>query len=125
MNVLITLPNDLIQAIQDGRKIYEMRKNCPKRINVGEEGFYVVEKGTESVKLWCQIDCVESLEMTEEIAEKIQDDVCRPVDFILSYAPVGTKVYLWGIGKVVQLNNLRRSMFNSKTNPQSFVYVLC
>jgi hypothetical protein len=44
MNILITLPKNLLAKILSGEKRYEMRKSLPKNMKVGEDGFFVVEK---------------------------------------------------------------------------------
>lgn len=58
MNILITLPKDLIAKIVSGEKRYEMRKCLPKHMKIKEDGFFVVEKGTDEVRCWCRIDDV-------------------------------------------------------------------
>ena len=44
MNILITLPKDLLEKIISGEKEFEMRKCLPKHMKIGEDGFFVVEK---------------------------------------------------------------------------------
>ena len=56
MNILITLPKDLIEKIISGEKVYEMRKCLPKNMTIGVDGFFVVEKGTSDVRCWCRVD---------------------------------------------------------------------
>ena len=56
MNILITLPKHLIDKIISGEKKFEMRKCLPKNMRLGEDGFFVVEKGTNEVRCWCRVD---------------------------------------------------------------------
>lgn len=56
MNILITLPKHLIDKILSGEKEFEMRKCLPKKMKIGEDGFFVVEKGTDNVRCWCRVD---------------------------------------------------------------------
>ena len=43
-------------------------------------------------------------------------------EFVLNYAPIGTKVYMWEVSKVIKLQDLcRNSLFVDK-NPQQFAY---
>lgn len=56
MNILITLPEHLIDSIIRGEKLYEMRKSLPKFMKIGEDGFFAVEKGTNNVRCWCRVD---------------------------------------------------------------------
>ena len=59
MNILITLPKNLLEDILNGKKKYEMRKCFPKQMRIGKDGFFVVEKGTDNVRCWCRVDEVE------------------------------------------------------------------
>lgn len=122
MNVLITLPKKLIDRIVSGDKLIEMRKVFPRHMKVGEDGFFVVEKGTKNVVCWCRVDYVENVIMTERIAEKYWRYLCVSHEFIINYAPLGTKVFLWKIGKVIRLNDLSRESLYVDRNPQSFAY---
>ena len=122
MNVLITLPKKLLESILSGDKTFEMRKSKPKMMKVGEDGFFIVEKGTDEVRCWCRVDEVREMVMTEEIAVCYSKCLCVTPRFILNYAPVGTKVYLWGIGKRMELLDLCRDSLCVDRNPQQFAY---
>ena len=122
MNVLITLPKDLSESIISGDKTFEMRKCKPKMMKVGEDGFFVVEKGTDEVKCWCRVDEVREMVMTEAIAVCYSKCLCVTPQYILNYAPVGTKVYLWGIGKRIVFEKLSRCDLFVDKNPQQFAY---
>ncbi len=122
MNILITLPKHLIEKIMSGEKKYEMRKCLPKHIKIGEDGFFVVEKGTNEVRCWCRVDrCIE-VTMTAIAAIQYAGVLGVSPEFVLNYAPVGTKVYMWEVSKVVKIQDLcRNSLFVDK-NPQQFAY---
>ena len=122
MNILITLPKHLIDKIISGEKKFEMRKCLPKHIKIGEDGFFVVEKGTDEVRCWCRVDNYMDGTMTEGQARKFSKDLCVTPQFILDYAPVGTTVYLWQIGKVKVLQDLCRGSLFVDKNPQQFSY---
>lgn len=122
MNVLITLPQDLIKSIISGDKTFEMRKCKPKMMKVGEDGFFVVEKGTDEVRCWCRVDQAREVVMTEQLAIEYSRFLCVTPEFVINYAPAGTKVYLWGIGKVKKLQDLCRDSLIVGKNPQSFAY---
>lgn len=91
-------------------------------MKVGEDGFFVIEKGTDEVRCWCRADEIRTLVMTEELAERYSKDLCVTPQFILHYAPAGTKVYLWGIGKVINFECLSRGSLFVEKNPQQFAY---
>ena len=66
MNILITLPKDLLEKIISGEKKFEMRKCLPKNMRIGEDGFFVVEKGSDEVRCWCRVDkAIETTGLTE------------------------------------------------------------
>lgn len=124
MNILITLPKNLINKIISGEKKFEMRKRIPKNMKLGEDGFFVVEKGTDEVKCWCRVDKVTTLDLTitEKMAKGLSKDLCVSPKFIIDYASVSTKVYLWEISKVVITEDLCRNYLGVDKNPQQFAY---
>lgn len=124
MNILITLPKNLINKIISGEKKFEMRKRIPKNMKLGEDGFFVVEKGTDEVKCWCRVDKVTTLDLTitEKMAKGLSKDLCVSPKFIIDYASVSTKVYLWEISKVVITEDLCRNSLGVDKNPQQFAY---
>ena len=103
MNILITLPKDLIEAIISGQKKYQVSKSQPKYMRVGEDGFYVVEKGTDKIRCWCRVD-----EVTSPYISPWYMDLKR--------------VYVWKIGKVKVFDSLKRDPLLIKRNPQNFAY---
>ena len=122
MNIIITLPKHLIDKILSGEKKYEMRKCLPKNMKIGEDGFFVVEKGTDNVRCWCRVDMVLHTGMNAYVAEQFSDDLCVTMKFILNYAPAGKDVWFWQIGKVKVLQDLGRSSLFVDKNPQQFAY---
>ena len=124
MNILITLPKNLIEKIISGEKRYEMRKCLPKHMKIGEDGFFVVEKGTDIVRCWCRVDKIITLNlvMTEKIAKGLSKDLCVSPQFILNYSRTGNDVRLWKIGKVIKIQDLYRDSLIVDKNPQQFAY---
>lgn len=122
MNILITLPKNLIEKIISGEKKFEMRKCLPKNMKLGEDGFFVVEKGTDKVRCWCRVGSVIKTGMNADLAELYSKDLCVTPRFILDYAPVGKNVWLWQIGKVKVLQDLCRDSLFVDKNPQQFAY---
>ncbi len=122
MNILITLPKNLLEKIMSGEKKFEMRKCLPKLMKVGEDGFFVVEEGTDEVRCWCRVDEVETHRLSEDFAKRYAKDLCVNQSYIQGYAHVGDNVHLWKIGKVVKIDCLKcGSLFVGK-NPQQFAY---
>lgn len=122
MNILITLPKHLIDKILSGEKKFEMRKRLPKHMRIGEDGFFVVEKGTDEIRCWCRCDEILNITMGEAKAWSYSQELGVRPKFILNYAPVGTDVYLWKIGKVIALECLKRDSLGVDKNPQQFAY---
>lgn len=121
MNVVITLPKDLLEKILSGKKQLEMRKCMPKYLRVGEDGFYVVEKGTDNVRCWCRVDEFVEIYFDYYNVKWFRPHICVPEKYIMDYAK-GKKVYLWKIGKVKTFDYLKRSDLLVDRNPQSFCY---
>ena len=121
MNILITLPKHLIDSIIRGEKIYEMRKSLPKFMKIGEDGFFAVEKGTSNVRCWCRVDDVRETFIDHYSASLFVSRLCVNEEYICRYA-ANQKVYLWKIGKVIELSDLDRSSLFVDKNPQQFAY---
>lgn len=121
MNILITLPKELIEQILSGQKKYEMRKCLPKHMKIGQDGFFVVEKGTNDVRCWCRVDKYTYTFVDHYSASWLASRVCVPVEWIEQYAN-GKKVYLWHIGKVIKIECLCRESLYVDKNPQQFAY---
>ena len=121
MNVLITLPKNLIDCIIEGEKIFEMRKSLPKLMRLGEDGFFAVEKGTSNVRCWCRIDTVYRTYIYDYSMSWLVSRLCVDKNYIERYA-AGKKVYLWKIAKVIELSDLDRSSLFVDRNPQQYAY---
>lgn len=121
MNILITLPKHLIDKIISGEKKYEMRKCLPKNMKLGEDGFFVVEKGTEEVRCWCRVDTANKTYINNYLMDWYVSNLGVPAEYIEKYAN-GKKVYLWKIGKVVEIQDLVRGSLFVDKNPQKFAY---
>lgn len=119
MNILITLPKRLIDCIIKGEKLYEMRKSLPKLMKVGEDGFFAVEKGTSNIRCWCRVDGVQYIDHYS--ASWFASHLCVSEEYIERYA-ADKEVYLWRIGKVIELSDLDRGSLFVDKNPQQFAY---
>lgn len=121
MNILITLPKHLIDAILKGEKLYELRKSRPKNLIIGQDGFFAVEKGTSDVRCWCRVDDVRETFIDHYSASWYVSRLCVNEEYIERYA-ADKKVYLWKIGKVMELSGLDRGSLFVDKNPQSYTY---
>ena len=121
MNIIITLPTHLLTKIISGEKVYEMRKCIPNLMRIGEDGFFVVEKGTDDVRCWCRVDEVLNTYIDHNEAEIFASRLCVSPDYIEKYAN-GKMIYLWKIGKVIAFDSLKRESLYVDRNPQQFAY---
>ena len=121
MNILITLPKGLLEKIISGEKEFEMRKCLPKHMRIGEDGFFVVEKGTDDVRCWCRVDDAFETDISKYSTKLLASQLCVPEEYIEKYADDG-KVYLWKIGKVIAIECLKRDSLIVDRNPQQFAY---
>lgn len=121
MNILITLPRDLIEKIISGKKKFEMRKCMPKNMKIGVDGFFVVEKGTDVVRCWCRVDEVRETYFDYTNSKWYANQLCVTEKYVIRYAK-RDKVYLWKIGKVNVFEFLHRNLLIVYKNPQQFAY---
>lgn len=121
MNVLITLPKRLIDSIIRGEKIYEMRKSIPRSMSIGMDGFFAVEKGTSNVRCWCRVDRVHETYINHYNATWFSWYLCVDDYYVEKYA-ADKKVYMWEIGKVIEISDLDRGSLFVDKNPQQFAY---
>lgn len=121
MNILITLPKKLLEDIISGKKKFEMRNCLPKHMKIGEDGFFVVEKGTNDVRCWCRVDAIMETYVDYYSADWLASRLCVPYEYVARYAN-GKKIYLWKIGKVITIECLKRDSLIVDKNPQQFAY---
>lgn len=121
MNILITLPKSLLEKIISGEKKLEMRKCWPKNMKIGEDGFFVVEKGTAEIRCWCRVDDIYQGYVNMFSAQKLVPLVGVNEHYITKYAN-GKPIFLWEIGKVITFDSLARESLFVFSNPQQFAY---
>ena len=123
MNVVITLPSQLIEAIKSGKKSYEMRKSWPRLLDTSQDGFFVVEKGTKNVVLWCRCDFIREEDSIDNVCITYRNRLGVSKDYIVNYMG-NKKVYLWHIFDVVIFEkplSLNEDLFVERA-PQQFAY---
>lgn len=121
MNILITLPKDLLEIIISGEKKFEIRKCLPRHMKFGRDGFFVVEKGTDDVRCWCRVDGWMCTFVDFYSPQWWARRTCVPMEDLEKYAN-GKQVYLWEIGKVKIFENLKRNELFIDRNPLQFAY---
>lgn len=126
MDIAITLPRSLWDKIVSGEKTIELRKNFPKMFRVNSDKIYVILKGTKKIAGYFQVSSFEYF-YAESVSDfdPILSKISVPRQWIIGYVGYSSAVYLWHIRYVHPFVRLieRRSVWNIKTNPQSYVYV--
>lgn len=124
MNVLITLPKHLIDAILSGKKQFEMRLSKPAQMDLKKDGFFCVEKGTDNVRCWCRCDAIVAMDSNKVLPRLWSKYLAVNKEYIAKYCAHGRKVYFWHIEEVVQFEeeSLCRDSLFVDHNPQQFAY---
>lgn len=125
MDILITLPKNLIQRIREGKKDIELRKNYPRKFDTKIDFVFVVEKGTHDVVLSFRV------QNFVPIYPPYDYDMLYPwlggvnrtwINRYLCFAKVA---YLWYISDTHYIGNgkLKIEELGIKTAPQSYAYI--
>lgn len=124
MNVLITLPKNLIDTIISGEKTFEMRAVKPHLMKCSEDGFFCVEKGTDNVLCWCQCDYTLKLDVDEVRPDYWSERLAIDEGFVVQYCSNKRSVYMWHIAEVVEFEGggIKRDELYVDRNPQQFAY---
>lgn len=126
MDIAITLPLDLWKKIVAGEKTIELRKNFPKEFDVVTDRVYVILKGTTLIAGYFVVSSFENFRVEgRSDFYPFLTQIAMPKQWIFDYWGYSPTVYFWHIRYVNPFVNLvdRRSVWNIKTNPQSFFYV--
>lgn len=124
MNIIITLPQELIADILNGHKTIELRKSHPMCFRENIDWVYVVTKGKATVQLAFQITKFIQTSFFGQIWHVYHKRFCIPYDWFVKYTQNEPYVYLWHIGtiayadKPIPLSNIKS---NAKA-PQSYIY---
>lgn len=124
MNVLITLPKHLIDAIISGKKTFEMRSVKPHMMKCSEDGFFCVEKGTDSVRCWCLCDYTLKLDADEVWPSGWAERLAVDEKYVEEYCVNKRTIFMWHIAEVVELEGggIKRDELYVDKNPQQFTY---
>lgn len=127
MNVVITLPVNLIAEILEGRKKFEIRSRIPLKFDNYKDVVYVVQKGTKKVVLYFTIAKIFGYYNLNSDADFVASRAAVPTGWLKSYAAGKTKIYAWVIGCWCKLTDCSEvyQHLGIKSNPQSFVYTGC
>ena len=124
MNIVITLPHELIHEIKEGRKIIEVRSQIPKYFNRKKDVVYVVEKGTKNIALFFTIFRYEIWSPLENLDKKLATDAAVPEDWITQYRRSKRQLCVWNIACVCSLPKAMINLTHLRIlrAPQGYVY---
>lgn len=125
MDIIITLPHELICDILSGVKTIELRSKIPSRFNTYIDKVYVCEKGKHRIPVYFSIGSFTKFSLDEDVDKRLALAASVPVEWVKDYRKGKKNVYAWLIADVFPTPNpsyLWHKM-NVKKNPQSFNYV--
>lgn len=124
MNIIITLPSDLIAAIVSRRKQIEFRKCLPKHFNPVDDWVYVIEKGTKNVVARFRVMYFQKEYDPIEIWHTYGRLIWVSFEWFVKYTSTAKIYYLWHISEPEYLEKPlhRGAFFGLSCNPQSYVY---
>lgn len=124
MNIVITLPVNLIAEILEGRKKFEIRSRIPLKFDNYKDVVYVVQKGTKKVVLYFTIAEIFGYYNLNSYADFVASKAAIPTGWLKSYVAGKEKIYAWVIGCFCKLANgeVVYNQLNITSNPQSFIY---
>lgn len=127
MNIVITLPINLIAEILEGRKLFEIRSKIPANFNINRNVVYVVQKGTRKVVLYFTIaKFITDLDLKQN-AQYIAKNAAVPIGWLKTYAESKDRIHAWVIGCYYKVTNCTEiyQLLGIKSNPQSYIYTEC
>ena len=129
MNIVITLPVNLIAEILEGRKLFEIRTKIPANFNINRDVVYVVQKGTQKVVLYFTIEkFITDLDLDlGQNAKYIAKNAAVPIGWLKTYAKNKDRIHAWVIGCYCKVTNCTEiyQLLGIKSNPQSYIYTEC
>lgn len=125
MNIVITLPNSLCNAIIKGVKDVEVRKSFPKHFDCKKDLVYVIKKGTNDVVLAFSVRKFVKYEDTDLLWHDFSHTIGVPYVCFDKYANNCKCLYAWIIDRVFPFRPALNSInfLNIDHNHQYFVYV--
>lgn len=124
MNIIITLPINLIAEIAEGRKQVEIRKSFPKNFNPDEDVVWVKTKGKDKVALCFTVSHFSEWYDIEDVWRCYNKKIGMPYAWLCTYAKRGERICVWHIQRVTLFYpNLSFSKtFKGKSAPQQYCY---
>lgn len=125
MDILITLPKNLIDKILSGEKTVEVRTRRPIQFDLYKDIVYVVQKGTRRVVMEFTIEQFVDVDKAGLLFLYNEGNVGVDLDWLMKYAANKNTFSIWYISFVTSLNSidLTLDIMQVKAAPQSYTYV--
>lgn len=124
MNIIITLPKEIIADILNGHKTIELRKTYPMHFRENLDWVYVVTKGKTTVQLAFQITGFSQTSYFEQVWNFYGNRLGITYDWFAKYTKNAPYVFLWHIGPIA-IAEKPIPLYDIKSfvkNPRSYVY---
>lgn len=124
MNIIITLPINLVAEIAEGRKQVEIRKSLPLYFYPDRDVVWVKTKGENKVALCFTVSRIEASKNITDVWQRYQNKIGVPYEWFISYAQKAKRIFIWHIQKVTMFSpNLSYyDTFNEISAPQQYFY---
>ncbi len=124
MNIIITLPINLVADIAEGRKQVEIRKSIPKDFNTDNDIVWVKTKGYDKIAICFEISHFEEETDLKAVWQKYHAQLGINQLWWENYVRSTPKLAIWHIKQVhiFQPNLSFSEIFPDKTAPQSYIY---
>ena len=125
MDILITLPKNLIEKILSGEKTVEVRSRRPIKFDLYNDIVYVVQKGTRRVVMDFTIERFVDVDYAGLLFYYNEGNVGVDLAWLTKYAANKKTFSIWYIGCVTSLDciDLTLDKMPVKAAPQSYTYV--
>lgn len=125
MDIVITLPKNLIEKILSGEKTVEVRTRRPIQFDLYKDIVYVVQKGTRHVVMNFTIEQFVDVDQAGLLFLYNEGNVGVDLDWLMKYAANKKTFSIWYIGNVTSIDKIHLYLeeFSIKVAPQSYTYV--
>ena len=124
MNVIITMPAELICEILEGRKTIEARKTIPTRLNENTDWVYVCCAGQRKVMVAFQVSKFQRTNDGLGVWSKLGGKIRCHYAWWVEYTKDKRTIFFWHITNVHAIELQTAAWLNlvKDKNPQSFKY---
>lgn len=125
MDILITLPKNLIEKILSGEKTVEVRTRRPIQFDLYKDIVYVVQKGTRRIVMCFTVKEFKDVDKAGLLFLYQYGVIGVDYNWLMRYAANKKTFSIWRIGVVTSLEctDFTLETMSVKVAPQSYAYV--